>query len=482
MSSDFHQDGWRPRGGHRPTLTRPEIDALADQIAKNAAHLDAATHTLLSDLRTFDREGGWFRQGARSCAEWLSWRLHWNIGTAREHLRVANALGKLPLIDDALRKGELSYAKVRAITRVATTANESMLLTDARYSTGQQLELICRKYASVKRRMRPSRKQDAEDRKVTRRDLEDGLVRIEAVLHPEEAQAVWEALTRVARERTAPRRAAQDQALNDARARAASFGDDDVSPEATAARNLATKLGSDRAIERMNGRTERFSRADALVEIAQGVLRGNSPDRSPTELVVTIPADVLDRSNPDALQIASGADGTCISAETARRLACDCGVVHIHEDANGNSINVGRKYRSLSASLKRALLKRDTTCRFPGCCNRVYVQGHHIQHWVFGGETKLDNLICLCDHHHRFVHEYGYTVTLDEKQQSTFFTPSGKPVPDVPSRPTTTGLSDLKRLNAPLKITASTNAPRWTGDRVDYPAIIDGLLRVDRLI
>src|SRR5512140_1216465 len=92
---------------------------LAQEIAALSAHLDAATHRLLECIRDFDEAGGWHDQGAQSCAHWLAWRVGWDPGTARERVRVARALGKLPMIDGALRTGSLSYAKVRALTRVA---------------------------------------------------------------------------------------------------------------------------------------------------------------------------------------------------------------------------------------------------------------------------------------------------------------------------------------------------------------------------
>ena len=95
---------------------------LGDRIAEHAFHLDAAMHRLLADLRAFDHARYWADEGAASCAAWLSWRVGWTPGTGREHVRVANALGRLPLIDGALREGRLSYSKVRAITRVATPA------------------------------------------------------------------------------------------------------------------------------------------------------------------------------------------------------------------------------------------------------------------------------------------------------------------------------------------------------------------------
>jgi hypothetical protein len=176
-----------------------ELDQLGERIAELAAHLDAAMHRLLTDLRDFDQRGGWHLQGTMSCAHWLSWRVGWTLGTARDRVRVAGKLGELPTIDDALRRGEVSYSKVRAITRVATPANETMLLELARLMTASHLEKTCRKYALVQRHGQESKPWDDEQRRyVRRRDTEDGMVKIEAVLHPEEAEMVWAMLNRAA--------------------------------------------------------------------------------------------------------------------------------------------------------------------------------------------------------------------------------------------------------------------------------------------
>ena len=72
-------------------------EELAQEIATLSAHIDAATHRLLQCIRSFDESGGWHEQGAVSCAQWLSWRVGWDPGTARERVRVARALGTLPL-------------------------------------------------------------------------------------------------------------------------------------------------------------------------------------------------------------------------------------------------------------------------------------------------------------------------------------------------------------------------------------------------
>jgi hypothetical protein len=96
-----------------------ELDRLGDEIAELSAHLQGATARLLDLIREFDAKGGW-STGFRSCAAWLNWRVGLDLGAAREHVRVARALGTLPRLARALASGELSYAKVRALTRVAT--------------------------------------------------------------------------------------------------------------------------------------------------------------------------------------------------------------------------------------------------------------------------------------------------------------------------------------------------------------------------
>src|SRR6201999_1677268 len=177
-----------------------EVELLGERIAEQAAHLDAATHLVLANLRAFDARGGWHLQGAKTCAHWLSWRVGWDLITARQRVLVAQRLGKFPATDDALRRGELSYSKVRAILRVATPANEAFLLDCARLSTASQLENLTRKYARVQAHDKDASPRDDEQRRyVRKRDTYDGMVKIEAVLHPEEAELVWAMLDHAAK-------------------------------------------------------------------------------------------------------------------------------------------------------------------------------------------------------------------------------------------------------------------------------------------
>src|SRR5947199_7151988 len=127
-----------------------DLDRLADEIAELSAHLDAATAQLLDLIREFDARDGW-NTGFCSCAAWLSWRVGLDPGAARERVRVARALGTLPRLAQALACGELSYAKVRALTRVATSETEERLLGVGRAGTAEHVERIVRAWRRVDR-------------------------------------------------------------------------------------------------------------------------------------------------------------------------------------------------------------------------------------------------------------------------------------------------------------------------------------------
>jgi len=132
---------------------------------------------------------------------------------------------------------------------------------------------------------------------------------------------------------------------------------------------------------------ETSDRADGLVAMAEATVRGDSPNKTPVEVTVHVDAATL-RGHFD--------DGTGVSAETSRRLCCDAGIVPIVDDADGKPLDVGRKTRAIPPAMRRALVARDGGCQFPGCTQRRFVDGHHIEHWADGGETNLRNLTLLC--------------------------------------------------------------------------------------
>ncbi len=174
------------------------------------------------------------------------------------------------------------------------------------------------------------------------------------------------------------------------------------------------------------------------------------------------------------------AGGIHISAETARRLACDAATVGTRHGPDGEILAVSRRTRTISPALRRALHARDRQCRFPGCRN-VRVDAHHIRHWAHGGATALDNLVLLCRRHHRAVHEEGFRVTLDAAGDVEFVRPDGRPLPEAPAPPDWTGRS-LAPVRARLEregieIDPDTLTPDWRGERLDLDWVIHQLWR-----
>jgi len=145
----------------------------------------------------------------------VAWGVGWYLVPRRVHFRAAKGFGLLPHIDEALRTGKVSYCKVRAMTRVATPANEQVLLMDAQLTTGSQLERVCRKYRQLRRNEDGANAADDDrDRYLRRRDLDNGMVSIEAVCHPEEAALIWAAIEQATKELLAARRAEERACLD----------------------------------------------------------------------------------------------------------------------------------------------------------------------------------------------------------------------------------------------------------------------------
>jgi hypothetical protein len=352
-----------------------------------------------------------------------SWRVGLELGAAREHVRVARALSSLPLISDALRLGQLSYSKARALTRVATPETEALLLGMAHDATASQLERICRHFRSALRVAIGERPEDEEHlRWVRERETASGLVRFDIQVTVDEAAVVRRAL------------------------------------EAATSREWKKDRVS------AGTRPASLRRADAFVAMAERFLTANSTDGAPpVEVVVHVEGDADAGGTLD--------DGTPLHPSTTARLTCDAAVVEVVEDSRGNVLDVGRRRRTIPTRLRRALRLRDRGCRFPGCTNR-HVDGHHVVPWSRGGSTSLENLCSLCRRHHVYVHEYGIRIVGEPSGDLRFFRPDGREM--TAPIPGTVGESALRsRLKEEgIAIDAQTNAPRWDGRAADYDHII----------
>src|SRR4051794_34104078 len=159
------------------------MEALGDEIASLAAHMEAAMCRWLGLVAEYDASGAWADWGCRSCAEWLSYRCSSSITTARDHVRVARRLRELPLVRDAFSRAELSYSKVRALTRLEDVTREAELLELARYMTASQLERTVRGWRRV---IAAEAHRTHEERFVSVIDADDGSVLLRGKLSREE--------------------------------------------------------------------------------------------------------------------------------------------------------------------------------------------------------------------------------------------------------------------------------------------------------
>lgn len=404
---------------------------LEREVGELAAHIAAATCRWLLLVAELDRRRAWADWGSKSCAAWLSYACGLAPSAAREQVRVARRLEELPRVREAFGKGELSYSKTRAISRVASEESEAELIHLARHATAAQLEKVARAYRGVVSAQVEQANETYEDRHLSYQWDEDGSLVVNGRLPAEDGALLIRALEG-ARERL---------------------------------------RASAEAPEREKGPCN----ADALVSLAESGLAtagAARPSAERTQVVVHVASSALAGDAADgACEIENG---PALAPETARRLACDASLVAMTE-RNGRPLSVGRKTRSIPPALRRALQRRDDGCRFPGCTQHRFVDGHHIKHWAHGGETKLSNLVLLCRHHHRLIHEGGYSVQRTGPNSVRFARPDGRPIPAQP-RPPAGDRAAIERRAPGSSLRALTG-----GDHLDYGMAVDLLLEANGL-
>jgi hypothetical protein len=352
------------------------IDDLEATLIDTWREVSRATHRFLVLLREFDLRQGWKNYGNNDCAEWLNWKCGISRVTAQEKVRVARTLWVMPQIDAAFERGDLSYSKVRAITRVATKTNECELLTFALASTATQVEAYCRRLRNGDVEVSASdAKRLHESRSLSRSFREDGSGTLTVELPRAELELVLKALEFVG-----------STLLDDP------------------SRSLFAKG------------------ADALLQMARDALAG----RSGGGAVASESYQVVVHVDATALSGQSGESD--LPLPTVQRLCCDGSVTPIVDDANGDPISVGRKQRLVTGALKKAVYARDRACTFPGCHHTRFLDVHHVKHWAAGGETSLDNLLLLCTSHHSLVHEGGFSIQRHRDGRYFFARPDGRPI------------------------------------------------------
>lgn len=466
---DVHSHQFHPQP---ESSSSQDNQSLAGEITLLAGQINAANYRFLKLIAEYDRREAWADFGIRSCAHWLNWKCGIALGAAREKVRVARCLDSLPGINEAFAMGEISYSKVRAMTRVASNDNEDYLLMIARHGTAQQMEQLVRKYQQVTAATEPG----AAQRQHEAREL----------LYYQDEQGMWVIRGRLPAESGALVIQAIEAALESVDELVADVSDTTKYPADAEQENVPAETSSESYPQR---------RADALVAVAKTALAkgldgGTKASTSPSiqdryQLVLHADINALRQTGEpvsagESCQHHHGyLDAARIAPDVARRLACDATVVTAIDDGKGNTLNIGRKSRIVPAAMKRALAMRDGGCRFPGCCESRYTDAHHIKHWVDGGETSVDNLVTLCRHHHRELHrglfnvvlrgdEFVFSKACGEEIESSFYPQFTKNVPAET-------FADYLEAQWP-EIDKDTAVSRWAGEPMDFDMAIEGLM------
>jgi Domain of unknown function (DUF222)/HNH endonuclease len=338
--------------------------------------------------------------GATSPETWAAESFGVSVPTARSYSVVADRVPDVPELMESLRRGEISFDKVRAVVDVATPETDQALCEQAKELNVRDLVAVARTVAARARSASASQSRSEHDGRHVRFNDTN---RTMTAQFPKEDYA-------------------QAKASVDAFAKA-------VSPEGE------TKIPLDQ---------RRYDGFMAIVDsVAPGKISsgkgasGASRDAMPPKpfLVVThVPLeDLVDGSGEKSELAAELEHGGLIDIETVQRIACDAAVVVAVDDAAGHTMYEGRARRFPSGAQRREVIRRDRQCRFPGCANSTFAAVHHIKPWKLGGKTDLDNLVLLCKHHHGVVHRNGWSMTGNPNRELRVENPKGRVTVSRPS-------------------------------------------------
>jgi hypothetical protein len=360
------------------------LERLESEITELSGHLAAATARLLAWISEYDRREGWKEWGCVSAARWLSWKCGDGLHAAREKVRAARALDGLPQLASVFTTGELSFTKVRALTRVATAGDESQWIALARSSSGAQLErVVAQSQAAVERSENADARRAFERRSATRSSRSDGLDQLKLVGPSDAIDVIWAALDVVA-----------SRLIDDA---------------------------ADGAQSRRKAKAERGGMAvvrfDALTQVVEQVLAA-----APAAAVrgdigrLALMIDTEGVEEMAGVESEVGGELTLgsrrVAPEVAKRWSCDIRA-SVMLEYEGYPHDEGLDTRIVNRKLRRALHRRDGgICRFPSCAASSWLHAHHVVHWTNGGPTDLYNLVSLCGFHHHLVHEGGWNVAI----------------------------------------------------------------------
>jgi len=352
-------------------------DEAARAIDGFLAIRDGTSVPALEAILHYDTHELYREDGARTMADWISFRRGCSPRTARELVEVARAVGDLPELKRALIDGRICWDKAVLVASVATAEDEALWLREADAYGYSRLEYLVRTAKRIQREEIAAKHWQRSV--VTWRDGV-GMFRMRARLPEAEGAVIEKALERI-----------------------------------------REKMGPDNPDGTYNN--PEWRNADALVELASTKL---GDDDEPDRATVVVHVDISELNKIRGTAVLE--DGGLLGAEVARRLACDSRLQLVVNMPNGDTIAIGTKMRTVPRWMRRLLMKRDKGCRFADCGRTRGLHAHHIVHFAHGGPTTIENLVMLCPYHHRLVHDGGWRILLDGQLRMRFIRPDGIPL------------------------------------------------------
>ncbi len=349
-------------------------EAAAQQLIELRKQIDELEVKFSRLATEFDKTSWWAYEGFNTAFDWIRINCHMNSHAVWNAFAVGAHEPDLPQSMQAMQSGAIGFAHVATMARTASEVggafDETRLLAVARASSPGKFFHKCLHYRHAVDAEGYNRDQEKlfEERGLRLNTAQDGCLIISGLLDPIGGAAVRSALEPLAKP---------------------SGAHDDRSGE------------------------QRY--ADAFVELATG---GKPATLQVTASVETLtgaagaPAGEMEFSVP-------------VSTATVQRIACDPNVMRVLLDAKSMVVDVGRTKRLVDGALRKALAVRDKHCQWPGCERPAsWCDGHHLVHWIDGGETNLDNCVLLCKRHHRMVHEGGWKLIKTEDGQIMTIAPT----------------------------------------------------------
>jgi hypothetical protein len=378
------------------TMSAAQLNSVIDGLEGARRQLDA---TYLAVVGEFEHRGVHHAEGAVSASSALEHRHGRDGRQLRREATVAAKLRRLPLAAKTLAAGRITADHVEVLTRAMTSRTHDAVVADEPRLVAMAEGLDVDRYRRALRHWKAHADPDGTD-------PGDG------------SPSEWTMSTSIGGTAFSRGRFGSEAGATIGRAVAAMLdelhrdGDPDTDSAPIAQR-----------------------RADALVELCR---RGANltPDDAPIrrtrpQIVVTIDHDNL----LHGIGVGETDTGHDLSATAVRRLACDAEIIAAVFATDSELLDLGRRARLVSPAQRLALVMRDRGCAFPSCDRPPgWCDAHHIDHWIHGGPTDLDNLVLLCSRHHHLLHEGGWTVRRSAARLE-FTGPDGRIAPDRPPTP-----------------------------------------------